>query len=179
MYGCFVCKYVCAPHAYLVLGDIRRGPQILWDCSHKGWLWSVLWVLGVQAQSFWRADIFLPAELSLHSPECSLSSVGPAREGLVSLLSLSTTMMSQLYPPQWCHSWTFAWYFFLIVTSHLTFLKCILIRLGIFLITLVFWFLTCLAPLRVKDRYWYTLQKTNVYAVWICGFVVEPNKSFL
>lgn len=52
MYGCFVCLFVCTPHAFSDPRDIKIRHQILWDWSYIngcGTLWD-------QTQVLWKSN---------------------------------------------------------------------------------------------------------------------------
>ena len=47
VYGCFVCIYICAPHACLVTLEARRGHWMSWNWSYRQ-LWATMWVLSIE-----------------------------------------------------------------------------------------------------------------------------------
>lgn len=77
--GCFAWMYVWAPHVCLVTEKTRRGFHIPWNWKYI-WLWAVIWLLGTEPRTSWRAISALNHKAISPAPTpISDNSVGPVR----------------------------------------------------------------------------------------------------
>lgn len=58
-----VCLYVCVPHAFLILTEVRKGCWISWDWNYSQ-LWAAMWVLGIKPSWWATNDLYQLSHLS-------------------------------------------------------------------------------------------------------------------
>lgn len=56
LYQWFICIYICAPHAYLVLVETRRGRKMLQNYNYR---LATMLVTGIHPETSGRADSIL------------------------------------------------------------------------------------------------------------------------